>query len=146
MQFFTRARVALIMASIALAVPAVAFAAPSPHKSSVHRTTKVSAHKASKRSAHKAPKRSVHVAPKLSPHYAAWSRVATCEEGGWRVGGYNYPDSLGIDRTNYLNFGGTPQPPGPVSQKNRELQIRVAERLRARYHISIPDQGGCAAW
>jgi hypothetical protein len=136
MQFITRARVALVTASITLAVPAVGFAAP--HKSSAHRAAKVSAHKA--------PKRSVHVAPKLSPHYAAWSRVATCEEGGWRVGGYNYPDSLGIDRTNYLNFGGTPQPPGPVSQKNRELQIRVAERLRARYHISIPDQGGCAAW
>jgi hypothetical protein len=136
MQFITRARVALITASIMLAVPAVGFAAP--HKSSAHRATKVSAHKA--------PKRSVHVAPKLSPHYAAWSRVATCEEGGWRVGGYNYPDSLGIDRTNYLSFGGTPQPPGPVSQKNRELQIKVAERLRARYHIAIPDQGGCAAW
>jgi hypothetical protein len=88
----------------------------------------------------------VHIAPKLSPDYAAWSRVATCEEGGWTVGGYNYPDSLGIDRTNYLSFGGTPQPPGPVSQKNRELQIQVAERLVARYHISIPDQGGCAAW
>jgi hypothetical protein len=136
MQFITRARVALVTASIVLAVPAVGFAAP--HESSAHRATKVSAHKAAKRS--------VHVAPKLSPHYAAWSRVATCEEGGWTVGGYNYPDSLGIDRTNYLNFGGTPQPPGPVSEKNREAQIRVAERLRARYHISIPDQGGCAAW
>jgi hypothetical protein len=136
MQFITRARVALITASVILAIPAAGFAAP--HKSSAHRATKVSAHKA--------PKRSIHVAPKLSPHYAAWSRVATCEEGGWRVGGYEYPDSLGINRTNYLIFGGTPQPPGPVSQKNRELQIRVAERLRARYHISIPDQGGCAAW
>jgi hypothetical protein len=136
MQFIARARVALITASVMLAVPAVGFAAP--HKSSAHRATKLSAHQA--------PKRSVHVAPKLSPHYAAWSRVATCEEGGWRVGGYNYPDSLGIDRANYLIFGGTPQPPGPVSQKNRELQIKVAERLRARYHISIPDQGGCAAW
>jgi hypothetical protein len=144
MQFITRARVALVTASVMLAVPAVGFAAL--HKSSANRATKVSAHKAPKRAAHKAPKRSVHVAPKLSPHYAAWSRVATCEEGGWRVGGYNYPDSLGIDRTNYLNFGGIPQPPGPVSEKNREAQIRVAERLRARYHISIPDQGGCAAW
>jgi len=84
--------------------------------------------------------------PKLSADYMAWSRVAVCEEGGWKVAGYDYPDSLGIDRTNYMSFGGQPQQPGPVSRRNRVLQIRVAERLRARYHISIPDQGGCAAW
>jgi Transglycosylase-like domain len=144
MQFINRARVALITAGIALAVPAVGFAAP--HKSSAHRAPNRSAHKAPKRAAHKAPKRSAHIAPAVSPYYAAWSRVAACEEGGWTVGGYNYPDSLGIDRANYEMFGGTPQPPGPVSQANREVQIRVAERLRARYHISIPDQGGCAAW
>jgi hypothetical protein len=128
MQFITRARVALITAGVMLAVPAAGMAAP--HK----------------KSARKAPKVSAHRAPKLSANYAAWSHVALCEEGGWVVGGYNYPDSLGIDRTNYLRFGGRPQPPGPVSLENRVLQIRVAERLRARYHISIPDQGGCGAW
>jgi hypothetical protein len=120
MQFITRARVALITAGIMLAVPAAGVAAP--HKRSARR------------------------APKLSADYAAWSHVALCEEGGWTVAGYDYPDSLGIDRTNYLRFGGTPQPPGPVSLEKRLLQIRVAERLRARYHVPIPDQGGCGAW
>ena len=128
MQFTIRARVALVTASVMLAVPAVGFAAP--HK----------------KPARAAARKAVRRAPKLSADYATWSHVALCEEGGWNVAGYNYPDSLGIDRTNYLRFGGTPQPPGPVSLANRELQIRVADRLTASYHMSIPDQGYCAAW
>ena len=81
------------------------------------------------------------------PHdYPAWSKVASCESGGWQVLGYSYPDSLGITRANYIHFGGRPQPPGHVTLKNRIAQIKVADRLILYYHASIPDQLGCAAW
>jgi hypothetical protein len=163
MQFTNRARVALITAGVMLAVPVAGDAAP--HNGSAHKATKRAAHtlphkraahaaphKRSthaaphRRSAHSAPRRAAHRAPKLSSDYAAWSRVATCEEGGWVVAGYNYPDSLGINRTNYERFGGTPMSPGPVTLAERETEIRVADRLVAYYRAAIPDQGGCAAW
>lgn len=69
--------------------------------------------------------------------YAAWSKVANCEEGGW-VGyaGYNYPDSLGIDRANWFQFGGG-------SDVSPAAEIIVADRLIAYYHAGIPDQNGC---
>lgn len=78
--------------------------------------------------------------------YHAWSRVAHCESGGWRVLGWSYPDSLGITRANYVRFGGVPLPPGPVPMAARLREIRVADRLIAHYHFPIPDQYGCAAW
>lgn len=81
------------------------------------------------------------------PHdYAAWSRVARCESGGWRVLGSAYPDSLGIDRANYLAFGGIPIKPGWVPLRQRLIEIRVADRLIRHYRIGVPDQYGCAAW
>jgi hypothetical protein len=82
-------------------------------------------------------------APKLPRDFAQWSRVAVCESGGWVVLGWSYPDSLGITRTNYLAFGGRPQPPGRVSRAGIVAQIRVADRLIHHYGISIPDQTGC---
>jgi Transglycosylase-like domain len=78
--------------------------------------------------------------------YSAWSRVASCESGGWRVLGYAYPDSLGISRANWLAFGGTPLAPGSVSRAGEVAEIRVADRLAARYHVPIPDRYGCGAW
>lgn len=83
---------------------------------------------------------------KLPRDYAAWSRVADCESGGWRVLGSAYPDSLGITRANYLDFGGKPLAPGGVSLFERVVEIRVADRLIARYHMAVPDQEGCSAW
>jgi hypothetical protein len=82
----------------------------------------------------------------VPPDYAAWSHVASCESGGWQVLGSAYPDALGITRTNYTDYGGAPQPPGPVSMQERVVMIHVADRLIAAYHVGIPDQGGCAAW
>ena len=70
---------------------------------------------------------------------AAWSRVATCESGGWVVLGSAYPNSLGITAQNWYQFGGT----GDTSMR---AQILVAERFRAAYGIGIPDQNGCAPW
>ena len=82
----------------------------------------------------------------LPADYSAWSRVANCESGGWRVLGYTYPDSLGINRDNWLASGGRPLAPGPVSRATRITEIRVADRFIARYHSAIPDRYGCAAW
>lgn len=83
---------------------------------------------------------------RLPADYAAWSRVAVCESGGWRVLGSSYPDSLGITATNFRAFGGRPQPPGATTLAERVAQIKVADRLVCAYHIGIPDQSGCAAW
>lgn len=118
----TRALVALVMASIMLAIPAAGLAAPR-HNSRSRRSQL-----------------------RLPSDYAGWSQVARCETGGWQVLGYDYPDSLGIDRTNFIAFGGRPIPPGPVSRASRIMQIRVADRLIAHYHLAIPDRYGCAAW
>lgn len=93
------------------------------------------------------PQRHHHPRPlKLPADYAAWTRVADCESGGWVVLGGAYPDSLGISRANYERFGGVPQPPGPVTVANRVVQIRIADRLIAAYGAAIPDQYGCHAW
>lgn len=83
---------------------------------------------------------------KLPPDYAQWSRVAGCESGGWRVLGEAYPDSLGIDRANFITFGGRPLQPGPVSRANRIMQIDAANKLIAHYHVGIPDRYGCGPW
>lgn len=91
----------------------------------------------------RAPRRS---RMRLPADYTQWSRVAACESGGWRVLGYAYPDSLGIDRANFTAFGGKPLPPGPVSRLNKIMQVQVANRLIAHYHTAVPDRYGCAAW
>jgi hypothetical protein len=83
---------------------------------------------------------------KLPADYQAWSRVADCEAGGWQVLGDAYPDSLGITRTNFVDYGGTPQPVGRATRAEIAAQIHAADRLIRYYHTSIPDQDGCAAW
>jgi hypothetical protein len=74
--------------------------------------------------------------------YALWSRVASCEEGGW-VGssGVAYPDSLGINAANWYENGGT-------SDVSPDAQIIVAERIATRYVYAgyVPDQNGCSSW
>jgi Transglycosylase-like domain len=75
----------------------------------------------------------------LPADYAEWSRVASCESGGWVVLGSAYPDSLGITAQNWANYGGT----GDTSPA---AQIAVADRMIASLGIGIPDQGECAAW
>lgn len=79
----------------------------------------------------------------LPRDYAAWSKVADCEESGWYTPGGEYPDSVGINITNYEAFGGTPQPAGTPTIRQRVLQIEVADRLIRSYGIAVPDQSGC---
>lgn len=64
---------------------------------------------------------------------AEWTKVAICEEGGW-IGwsGPSYPDSLGINATNWWAYGGT-------SDVSEDAQIMVAERIQS----DPPDQDGC---
>jgi hypothetical protein len=74
--------------------------------------------------------------------YAAWSRVAVCEEGGWvGASGRAYPDSLGISAANwYANGGGADTSPA--------AQIAVAQRFVASRGLAgwVPDQHGCGPW
>jgi hypothetical protein len=74
--------------------------------------------------------------------FEQWTRVAVCEEGGW-VGyaGPFYPNSLGINATNWYSNGGG-------SDVSPSAQIAVAKRLVASLGIPnyVPDQNGCAAW
>lgn len=74
--------------------------------------------------------------------YAEWSRVATCEEGGWiGYAGPAYPDSLGINAANWAHYGGGTD----MSPAN---QIRVAQDIEAAAGTPgyVPDQGYCASW
>jgi len=73
---------------------------------------------------------------------AEWTKVAVCEEGGWGNYGFpNYPDSLGINSSNWYGNGGG-------SDLSPAAQIAVAERVVAKYASPgwVPDQEGCAAW
>lgn len=83
---------------------------------------------------------------RLPADYGAWSRVARCESGGWRVLGASYPDPVGITARNWLWVGGRPLPVGLVPRRERVYVIRVADRLIRRLGIGIPDSAGCAAW
>jgi hypothetical protein len=88
-----------------------------------------------------------NAAVRLPHDYAAWTRVARCESGGWQVLGPAYPDSLGITRSNLIAFGGHPQPIGPVPLAEQIREIHVGDRILAYYHAAMPDQEGpCRSW
>ena len=83
-------------------------------------------------------------APSLTDDvYAAWSRVAVCEEGGWiGYAGPSYPDSLGISAAAWSTYGGG-------SDESPADQIRVAQAIEAAAGTPgyVPDQSGfCASW
>ncbi len=81
--------------------------------------------------------------PDVSPTIKAeWQRVSNCEEGGdWAHWTWWYPDGLGIDRPNFIQFGGNPNRVNSVTQ-----QIFVGQRFVAYYHISIPDRYVCGPY
>lgn len=73
---------------------------------------------------------------------AAWSRVASCEEGGnWEADGPRFSGGLGITRANWANYGGLQYGPS-AAQATPDQQIMVAERIQ----YSPPDQYGCSSW
>ncbi|MGH2873260.1 MAG: hypothetical protein ACRDL5_12460 [Solirubrobacteraceae bacterium] len=145
MQFSISRTVACALILVCAGILAVA-ASAAPSQPRHHRSER---HRPLVRQHRMTPHQRVPRHPRVQPlpaDYGAWSRVASCESGGWQVLGYAYPDSLGIDRANWLAFGGTPLPPGGVSRAAESAEIRVADRLTAHYHVAIPDQYGCAAW
>lgn len=81
---------------------------------------------------------------RLPRDYAAWTRVAICEEGLYAPGGF-YPDALGINATNYKAFSGHPDY-GRLTLSQRIAEIKVADRLIRYYGAAIPDQHGCHSW
>ena len=86
----------------------------------------------------------VHRATQLIPPslLAAWKRVNVCEEGGnWNYWSWWYPDGLGIDRPNFVQFGGNPNKVNSVAQ-----QISVGQRFVAYYHMAIPDEYVCGPY
>ena len=84
-------------------------------------------------------------APVVAPAgsvYAAWTRVAVCEEGGWiGYAGPAYPDSLGISAQNWAVYSGG----SDLSPAN---QIRVGQAIEAAAGMAgyVPDQSGCTSW
>ena len=82
--------------------------------------------------------------PLVSPAIMAKAtRVAICEEGGnWNYFSYWYPDALGIDRPNWIQFGGSVAKPS-----SRATQIKIGTKFLRAYHMAMPDQQGyCAPW
>lgn len=76
-----------------------------------------------------------------------WQKVDICEAkatGGWKSWSYEYPDGLGITRANYIGFGGHPGTIQHPIRSNRFVQIQIAMRFIAYYHMNIPDQYGCS--
>jgi hypothetical protein len=137
MQFRHRAAVVALLSAVACTQASTAFAVE--HTAPRHHSTHKVQHHKHHRTAH-------HSAIKMPADYTAWSRVAGCEAGGWQVLGSAYPDSLGITRTNFVDFGGAPQPVGQASRAEIVAQIHAADRLIRSYGVGIPDQDGCAAW
>jgi hypothetical protein len=96
----------------------------------------------------------------LPPHYAAWARVAQCEEGGWIAAQSWFPTSstdnggytvAGISGRNWLYYGlkvlgyipELPKP-GPVSLPTRILAARIGNRIEGGHYV--PDAYGCSSW
>lgn len=72
--------------------------------------------------------------------FAAWSKVAVCEEGGdWHVEGSEYSGGLGISTYNWDYYGGKFFAP-TGAQATPQEQIVIAERIQP----NPPDQYGCA--
>jgi hypothetical protein len=128
MKFRIWALVASITVSVALMVPAAGVAAPRKHP------------------------------VKIPPDYAAWTRVAVCEEGGWTAahswvprystdyGGYTI---IGINGHNWISYSlrlhlnPTLPRPGATTMAQRVQAIRIGDAIQ---HGHVPDQYGCASW
>lgn len=77
--------------------------------------------------------------------------MSWCEEGGtllykedgpWFSSGSAYPDSLGINATNWYALGGT-------SDVSAAAQVAVAEKIQTSppdQSVTIGSRSGCEAW
>jgi len=72
--------------------------------------------------------------------FAAWSKVAVCEEGGnWQFDGPVFSGGLGIRNTVWIAYGGLQFAPRAGLATPYE-QIFIAKKIQA----NPPDQNGCA--
>lgn len=74
-----------------------------------------------------------------------WAKVAWCEtHGNWQFDGARYDGGLGIERGNWVHYGGTQFAPAPHLATPAE-QIYIASIINQGHEI--PDQNGyCEAW
>ena len=73
---------------------------------------------------------------------AAWTRVASCEEGGnWEADGPRFSGGLGITRANWSIYGGQRYAP-EAAMATPDQQIMIAQRIQGY----PPDQRGCSSW
>jgi hypothetical protein len=68
---------------------------------------------------------------------AQWQLVSNCENAGsWIPQGPAYPDGVGLDATNWAQFGGG-------SDTSPGTTAAVGNAFLAYYGMAIPDQDGC---
>lgn len=77
--------------------------------------------------------------------FAKWEKVAWCEtHGNWQFDGVRYDGGLGIERGNWVKYGGHEFASAPHLATPQE-QVVIAMRINAGY--DVPDQDGrCVAW
>jgi hypothetical protein len=74
-----------------------------------------------------------------------WTRVAVCEEGGWRnAHGPTYYGALGWLDATWLTFK-APWMPRHMDEATPQEQVWAALQFTKRYHF-VPDQHGCASY
>ena len=99
---------------------------PSSHHAQVRHALAV--HRAHRLHALRVHARDVHRAALVRP----WTPIAACENGGWNPPrGYAYPDSLGINRTNWFANGGG-------SDLRPFVQAKVAYRIQNPPPVRCP--------
>jgi hypothetical protein len=75
-----------------------------------------------------------------------WTKVAQCETGqNWRMRGWIRSGGLGINNSNWVEYGGTRFSPN-ASEATPAEQVWVAKRIQAGGGVAgfVPDQWGCA--
>jgi hypothetical protein len=77
--------------------------------------------------------------PPPSSGGGAWSRVATCEEGGSNDPTYGY---FGIMPSSWAAYGGAQYAP-LAGGASYDEQVSVAEHITGGW---VPDGSGCSSW
>lgn len=77
--------------------------------------------------------------------FTKWEKVAWCEtHANWSYNGLRYDGGLGIERGNWVHYGGHEFAPAPHLATPQQ-QVAIAMRINAGYNV--PDQDGkCTAW
>ena len=90
------------------------------------------------------PAATIQAATPSSDLYAAWQRVATCEEGGANIEGSTFSGYFGISNVNWAAYGGLAYAPdayGATFDEQAEIGMRITGGV-------VPDgpPEGCRSW